>query len=115
MKSHPMRRIAALALMLVMLCAMTACGGNSAPAAEQTASVTTDNVDAQLISLLGTEAENILVLGDADLNMYKNAEWPNVYLAMPDSFDLRDLGVVPEIRNQGNWGTCWGFAAIAAS
>ncbi|NCB33440.1 MAG: hypothetical protein EOM64_06110 [Erysipelotrichia bacterium] len=32
----------------------------------------------------------------------------------PSSFDLRDQGVVSPIRSQGNWGTCWGFASIAA-
>ena len=41
--------------------------------------------------------------------------WPaSVADALPASFDLRDRGVVPEVRNQGNWGSCWGFAAIGA-
>ncbi len=33
----------------------------------------------------------------------------------PDKFDLRDFDVVPEVRHQGLWGTCWGFATTAAS
>ncbi len=33
---------------------------------------------------------------------------------LPVSFDLRATDVVPPIRNQMSWGTCWAFAAIAA-
>lgn len=34
---------------------------------------------------------------------------------LPDTFDLRDRGVVTPVKFQNPWGTCWGFAAIAAS
>lgn len=33
----------------------------------------------------------------------------------PQNFDLRDEGVMTRIKNQSPWGTCWGFAAIAAA
>ncbi|MBR1438977.1 MAG: hypothetical protein IJ587_10625, partial [Synergistaceae bacterium] len=33
---------------------------------------------------------------------------------LPSSFDLRKLGVVPPVKNQGDWGTCWSFPAIGA-
>lgn len=34
---------------------------------------------------------------------------------LPESFDLRKRGIVTPVKNQSPWGTCWGFAAIAAS
>lgn len=35
--------------------------------------------------------------------------------SFPSSYDLRDEGVVTSVKQQNPWGTCWGFAAIAAS
>ena len=34
---------------------------------------------------------------------------------MPAHYDLRDEGVVTPVKFQNPWGTCWGFAAVAAS
>ena len=34
---------------------------------------------------------------------------------MPSKFDLRDKGVVTPVKFQNPWGTCWGFASIAAA
>lgn len=68
----------------------------------------------ELLSGMANASYNMVQSGDNDVNLYQNEKWPDVYTAMPSTYDLRDYGVVPEIRNQGNWGTCWGFAAIAA-
>lgn len=35
--------------------------------------------------------------------------------ALPEKFDLRDKGVVPAVRNQDPWGTCWAMASTEAS
>lgn len=33
---------------------------------------------------------------------------------LPESFDLRDLGVVPPVRDQGPCGSCWAFSKTAS-
>ena len=33
---------------------------------------------------------------------------------LPEKFDLRSWDVVPPLRNQLTWGTCWAFATVAA-
>ena len=33
---------------------------------------------------------------------------------LPVSYDLRDYGRIPPIREQNPWGTCWAFAALSS-
>lgn len=67
-----------------------------------------------LLEEMGKSVSHVVEMGDADLNLYKNESWPDVYTDMPVKYDMRDKGIVPPVRSQGNWGTCWGFASIAA-
>ena len=46
---------------------------------------------------------------------YDDSGWTSSAASYPAAFDLRDYGVVTPVRDQGNWGTCWGFSAISAS
>lgn len=70
-----------------------------------------------LENALRTNAVRIVGSSDEDINMYhsRNIDWTAFYTATPEKYDMRDAGVIPAIRNQGMWGTCWGFASIAGS
>lgn len=35
--------------------------------------------------------------------------------SLPVSYDLREHGVVPAVRDQDDWGTCWAFSTLAAA
>ena len=62
------------------------------------------------------QASSLVGLYSADPPIvYPESDWSDNSDTLPASFDLRSRGVVPEIRDQGHWGTCWGFASIAAS
>ncbi len=50
---------------------------------------------------------------DESLNRI-DIEGGSALAALPDSYDLRDYGRVPEARSQGNLGTCWAFASLSA-
>jgi len=38
-----------------------------------------------------------------------------VPLEIPDSYDAREHGLVTSVKNQGEYGTCWAFALLAAA
>ena len=117
-----MKRILCLICALAMLLSMSACAAktNSSPAAtaEPTAAAeAVAEIPGILIDTLGDEV-NIMMktaVVDGTLDIYGGEVRSADFSAMPAAFDLRDLGVVPPIRNQGDWGTCWGFASLAAT
>ena len=76
-----------------------------------------DAHDTMVEKIATTAASVVRNTSYADLYLYSaDTVWPSsAEDQLPASFDLRDRGVVPAVRNQGNWGSCWGFSAIAAS
>ena len=63
------------------------------------------------------EALSLVRLYSADppIEYPASSVWTDSSDTLPESFDLRSRGVVPPVRDQAQWGTCWGFASIAAS
>ncbi len=64
--------------------------------------------------------EDLIISGDSNalysaegLDDGLDATLSSAYL--PEKLDLRDAGVVTPVKLQNPWGTCWGFAAIAAA
>ena len=122
-RSHPARRIAHGALAALLAFGLTP---TAAFADEQSADGESARNDTGVIEQLATQQQErwdaALATGDlrilTDESIY-NAEDDGALLeareALPSSYDLRDKGVVTPVKRQNPWGTCWGFAAIAAS
>jgi C1A family cysteine protease len=51
---------------------------------------------------------------DIASNTFSTADTSESATIVPQSYDLRSRGRMSVIRNQGSYGTCWGFAAISA-
>lgn len=55
-----------------------------------------------------------------DLSHLREADYSGYFIggrgatAYPAKYDPRALGIVPPVRNQGSYGTCWAFATIGA-
>lgn len=90
-----------------LICALVMLSTSAAFAQETT-------MDA-LIASMEEAAGKSVQIGGTDLDMYSSPVVPADFSRMPDAFDLRDMGYVPAVRSQENWGTCWGFAIIGAS
>lgn len=67
----------------------------------------------ELLLQIATTAANSVLSGD-NLNLYANINQASRADTLPEKFDLRDRGVVPPVRDQGDFGACWSFASIAA-
>lgn len=54
-------------------------------------------------------------LADADYSRFLSRRSGRGAALLPVSYDLRAEGRVTAVRDQGNWETCWSFAAIGAA
>ena len=53
-----------------------------------------------------------LFIGDSNVQVYNS--YPSDISDLPSRYDLRQLGQVSGVENQGNDGNCWAFATLAA-
>lgn len=70
-----------------------------------------ENIDN--ITVTGTDQASVYGGMGVSIESAGGAEAPA--LALPERFDLRDTGTLTPVRNQGNLGSCWTFAAIACA
>lgn len=66
------------------------------------------------VATVAEEAAAFVINQNSGTYTYRNMEWGPLDDSLPEAFDLRDRGVVPPVKKQSPWGTCWGFAAISA-
>lgn len=74
-----------------------------------------DAAKEELLKEMAEEARGMVGFAGFEFNRYREPVAPADFSRMPVRFDLREMGYVPPVRNQGHWGTCWGFAIIGAS
>ena len=109
--------LTAFLALTLMLSTSSGCGAKpvaEVTPTETTASASNSRAD-RLIEVMATEAQRMMALEAVDMHIYGSDVRSADFSVMPKAYDLRDLGVVGPVRNQGNWGTCWGFACAAAS
>lgn len=80
-----------------------------------TSAMAQDTVKEELLKEMAAEARSMVGFVGMEFNRYREPLAPADFSRMPARFDLRDMGFVPPVRNQGSWGTCWGFSIIGAS
>ena len=115
--------VSALLVLTLMLSVFSACGAKPEPetvpagttaAAEAAPAPAAGRADA-LIEFLEEEVSKLTVIGGVDLHVYGDDVRSADFSVMPESYDLRDRGFVPPVKDQGNWGACWGFASTSAA
>lgn len=120
---NPFKKVMSAAMALGLTVSLfSGCGAKTEPEAvpvpvettEAAATASAARADA-LIGSLEQEVKRMMQLGAEDLHIYGEDVRSADFSVMPESYDLRDRGFVPPVRSQGNWGTCWGFAATAAA
>ncbi len=103
---------------MAVILAMGVCPSPAAVAAAGTSEereTGTLDPEEQLKEDLQKSAEVLLECGE-DVRAYYDEPFQRTGSEeLPVRFDLRDLGVVTDVKDQGSWSTCWAFAALAAS
>ena len=127
------RRIVALLLSGLML-ALSACGCTNGTAVTSEEVQLTENPEnhsetAEAVSssseerapghdYLGeqlSESAYIQVFGKYNgIDYYSEMDYTPGEVEFPETFDLRDKGVILDVRDQSPWGSCWSFATMAA-
>lgn len=108
-------KLALMAFAVILSCSANPVTGLAEPTNDQTSA--TDELFANIQERwnIALETDNIGVLKNTTAYDYEDEAIPKARTALPTKFDLRDRGVVTPVKTQMPWGTCWGFAAIAAS
>ena len=73
--------------------------------------MTLEEIEAQQSMVPNLVPMESIELGTDDLYAGMNV---NLLSEMEESYDGRALGILPEVRNQNPWNTCWAFATLAA-
>lgn len=132
-KEKQMRKKLLCVIFATLMLASTVCGckGNvntntseaTSTVTEVTSSVEEPDSEAPSEVLLGYEylkgelsssATNLVWYGTDQIDFYSEMNYEGGETEFPEKFDLRETGIIPEIRNQNPWGTCWSFATMAA-
>lgn len=105
-----MRKKANLILLIIVFTLLAACTAS----AQNISVYDLDDEDLEKFLYLGDQLYETSVatkMGD----IYTEIQWESIVDSLPEKFDLREEGIVPPVRDQSPWGTCWSFATIAAS
>lgn len=89
---------------------------NGAPAGSTPAAASVQTAEKPVgAPLISGETAAAFLLKNRQEDVIKRTPSAESDAHFPEKFDLRDYGYVTPVKLQNPWGTCWGFAAIAAA
>lgn len=110
-----MRRIVAVLLCLSMVFAFAPSIGKAEQAETAQGDIKIWEDTAGEVSETGYVPVNKTILNKDDLHVGKKRMSARRSVSIPASYDAREDGLMSEIRNQGEFGNCWAYAAMSAS
>ncbi len=113
--SVSIRHVATLAALTLIAFVLLAAVATPSPAA--TLELTTDAFSDGLLGPAPPAADGHgtgLRRGPVDFTELQGLQVSPEVLTYPSSFDLRTLGVLTPVKDQGDYGTCWAFAAYGS-